>query len=666
MPIGPRATAPTGLRALPAAVFAHVLGWAGSRDLGALAGVARLCRQSVVGHIRAAKAVTLDVCDTMFANGTLADDARRGCAIRGIRLVAAHLAAASHIQTRDAGPHGRASNVAHDTADAETDAAHTKRVVASTIARNVATLQTVDFEDGEWYECRPVMAALAECRRLTALDSGTPADRKWFRTALHTLVASNSGCMTKLVAGSMNSDTLSVALTRFALTDLRISLDMRLDATLLSKCTTLERLSIGDTMRCNRARLRAVFDALAHALPSLTRLQKLDMDTLCVDVVGMGTLPWRFAPSLTALELCSAHSEALPEMGGGSVATLQLSGCNAAIGVRLIRKFRATLRDVNIDPIKAGLRDFVADLPRLLDACPALECLRFGSALAPLEAMSLVRACPRLTLLHLLVDATFRPLDLGLLLVALHGPIRDLRVHYCERVEDAIVLDLRDSGDAKENKTHKREEKEIRLRLPQLLLPHLVSFDVEMCSDALLEKLECPQVTSLTLLGVRVRMRRPVPSPTAFPNLERLSLRISPAAPADMAETKVDAGKTHPRLRTLGLAWGRSNYRVQDAWAFRADVLCAILDRCPAATSLEFLCDTSATKLIAALAGPSRPQSRIVELTIRAKLESTSDELLSAVRALAARHPRLQSVSAPQPAALDPRIREALSAFSPF
>ena len=677
----------TGIQRIPAAVFSCVLDLAGSRDLGALAAVSVPFRQSVIGHILRAKVVTLDVCADMYTHGHARTDALRGCAIRGIRLVTAHLAVATHIRKRPVCP--PLNDV--DTAFAKNDATHILNAAAAIVARNAATLQSVDINEfseedardealdsqsGCWYTSDAVMVALLGCRRLTSLDM-TDRDRTlddgepgWIRAVIHTIVERNDECMDKLTAHLISPPALSLALARLPLKQLSIFFfDDRANFALLAGCTTLEKLWFGEMPDSPTAR-----GAVASALTALTNLTELHVD-------GHGTgdakaLPWCFPASLARLDVQDAFDAAMPDMAGGSLVSLKLERCDPAFTYRLVRGAGSTLRELELASTRSRLapeETFCASLPSLLPACPSLTSLVVGgdsaATVAPSTLLELVRVCPLLAVMDVQIAASFQTRHLAALLEATQGRLRALCLYYAPSDEYNIWLNGRSNpdDDGYDDANAGVEVAAARLKTrgyyAPLLLPHLISLVVPACSDRFLRLLRCPMVGTLVLRGVRVRLDDPVPPPASFPSLETLNLRVSAAVGG--TDSAVDG---HVRLRSLSLSWDSSATSEPEFGSYQSKcdfdpaTLSAILDRCPGVTRLTFDDDTPAAPILAALADPRfalRP-SRLTEVVILSELEA-SDGLLEVVLALRARHPRLERVNVPLPDELDPRIRAALS-----
>ena len=664
----------SGDEGLPVDLFLHVFEWAGSADLGALAAVSRACRQLVVMHLRETCTITLDICTNMFAHGEAALDALRGCAIRGIRLAATHLAAVQRILTRD-------DDTIHLPRDekAPGDHAHIKWAATVMISRNAATLQEVDLDESAWGECKLIVAALVECRHLTTLDSDG-FSLEGFPTALLMIVASNLNRLTRFTVGDMTSDTLTLVLRRMPLTHLRVFVENDVDPVLLARCTTLERLRIDDHRTGDEDddrlgdRLASTYDAFAYAAPRLTRLRELRVSTF--EGPNPKRLPWHFAPSVVRLIVSYGDDKSFPEVSGGSVALLDLDECEAPLVARLIASCRVTMRELRVANVRKKPARFFAALPVLLAQCPLLASIDIDGFARARTLLALVRACPALAVLRTEVHSSFRTMHLAAILVETQGRLRELRLGYSAAGEKAIlategkwtILDaIPDEIGALLFGGEDADEFEALARLPLLHLPHLASLDVHMCVDALLMKMRCPKLTRLRLLGARVRLQNLLPQPSAFPQLETLGVRV--CSPSILPT--VDS---HLHITTLTLSWEgsscprRARGRLHNGErAFRPEVLHHILERCPATAKLTFEDHTPAANLLEALVFPRRLEqapSRLFEIAIPTELRpSSSVSLVHTVQRLPVRHPHLRRVDVARSVDLDRRIHEALSHF---
>ena len=636
-----------GVASLPAAVLGHALGWLGSSDLGGLAGTSPALRLAAIRHLRSAREVTLDVCIYMFDRGHAAADALRGCAIRGIRLAAAYLSVATHIRRRatSGGTHGSKD------AGAVTDVERIDLALATMIARNAETLQSVCLDSTD---SLTTLALLANCRRLTAfvIPNNSPY-RPEVAGIIRTLVMRNAASLTALCAQPMSAATCALALTSLPLEELHVSIRDAVDLGQLAACSTLQRLHISENDSVPAPSALAAHRSIALALPQLTALRELRVNSLCRRARGQDV--WTFAPSLTRLRVEHAFDDTLPLIAGTGVAVLDLSFCDAALVARLVPCFRASLRELKLEFVTTRGADFLATLPAALADCPRLAALRLDDfSTSSRTLMALVAACPLLTELRARVHSSFRAGDLAPVLEALQGRIRELDLYYGPEAENA----LRNTAEAADAAARDRGEALALRRILRLVLPHLAVLKLHMCTDRLLRKLTCPNLTVLELVGARVRLRRPVPPVAAFPRLERLALRV--ATVSTRVAPKDDG--IHLRVVALSLSWeGAATSSIfYDACDFRAATLAAVLARCPALAKLAFTDRTPAEQIVLALAG-SGP-SLIYELAIRAPLtaKAPSDKLLAAAGALRTRHPLLSRLDVPCPHAIDPRLARAL------
>ena len=669
-----------GIHKLPATVLGHALGWLGSSDLGGLAGTSPALRLAAIRHLRSARDVTLDMRVDVVAHGHAY--AQHGCAVRGIRLMAAHLAAATHIRRRTtttaaATPDSRGAV----TSVATVDGAHIDLALSTMIARNAATLQSVDLSaDGS--DSFETLHALAACPRLTSFVLNSdhrkrPWERPWESDVIHTLVARNAACLTMLRAQPMGWATYALAL-RLPLEELRVSIHGALDLDPLSACTTLRRLFIGERDNVPAAAALSAHKAIAHALPRLTALQDLHLNSLYRHARGPDI--WALPPALARLRVECVGNDTLPLISGAGVAVLDLSLCDAALVARLVPCFRASLRELRLEAVTAKPAGFLASLATLLFGCPRLCALRLDQfAVSARTLAALVAACPLLAALRAQVHSSFRAGDLAAVLGALQDRIRELDLYYGPEAENALLHeherqrlaashpDQHSYTDAHEAAVRDRDEALAIRRMPPLVLPHLAVLKLHMCTDRLLRKLTCPCLTASELVGAGVRLRRPLPPAAAFPHLERLALRV---ATVSSRVARMGDGH-HARVVALSLSWEGAaeppNFSVRGALDgachFRPATLTAILACCPAVRKLAFVDRTLPQEILAALAG-SEP-SQIRELVIRTFLTAApkpSDQLLADARALRTRHPLLSHVDVPCPHAIDPRLAHALFA----
>ena len=679
-----------GLAGLPSAIFSCVLQCGGTCDVGAVAAVSRHCRRSAIAHLRQTKAITLDVCDGAYRHGSPQADALRGCSIRGIRLSAAYLMAVVSIDKRNIGPnanrtHKRTHDVFHGS-----DAAHIRRAVAAIVTGNAATLQRIDVTDmygngaenivdalhSHWQTCQDIMDALAGCRNLTSLEILDDEDGGWLESRIHAIVSVNSGALHTVNVGSMGVATLPIVL-RLPLRQLSVTFNEHADLSSLAECTTLEKLSLGEWFM-NMTGLPSTFDVVAVALPKLTVLRELH-------IRGYGgdgrpkSLQWCLPPSLTRLSFEGARNDSMPDMSGASVTALKLDLCDLPLVRRMLVTFGSTVRELKLLSVEHGLTQtgFSEKLPSLLSACPALSSMTIGgdnmTAVTTVGLLAIVGIWPTLVTLDVQLDSSFHTRHLAATLRAAKGRLRDLRIAYSSSSEYEILHPRADG-----NKDDDGGDDDCRADDGEgaIVLPHLVSMSVAMCDDGLLRRMQCPNLAKLVLRGPRVDLRDAVPPPDSFPALETLDMRVS--APITDAGP---SGPVHARLHSLELSWD-DNYDPYRSvpldsnleYKFRPQALLAILDRCPAVTSLALNDYTPPAPVLAALADPSRRlrPSCLLRLTIGNEiLESDSaigavadsDALLASALALRACHPRLQEVRVPMPATLDPRIREALFDF---
>ena len=642
-----------GINRLPAAVLGHALHWLGSCERGALAAASAVLRRAAIRHIRSTRKITLDVCLTRFERGHAADDTLRGCTIRGIRLLETHLLTATHIRRRTTPAVATTINDSIHADDRIIDAPRVDLALAIMIARNAATLQSVDLsEDGS--DSFATVAALAGCRRLTALV-GLVGGEAWMQGLVRTIITRNAGCLRKLHARPLDSATLAAALARLSLEDLTIVLDQSLDLAPLAKCATLQRLSLHNSASSPGSVVTATYNAIADALPTLTALQELRIQGL--QRFGVGSNRWTFAPALTQLTIKHAEDGRLPEMSG-SVTTLELVACDALIVTRLLRSFHATLSELHLKSVTRKPHGFLATLPEDLAACPRLRSLRisrFSTSSATLAAI--VRACPLLAVLHAQVHSDFGAHDLAATLQVLQARLRELILHYGQTSEAALL------------RSHQRQhtgtdpwdldEAAALRRMPQLVLPLLQVLKLHMCTDRLLRKLTCPRLTVLELLGAGVRLRRPLPPPAAFPQLETLALHI--ATESSRVARKGDGRHAHLTALTLSWEGAETSNIATNTCHFRAHTLAALLARCPTIRKLAFTDRTPAQHILATLAVPG-PPSRICDLFVRTAIAATAPftQVLADARALRTRHPLLSRVDVPCHDTLDPRLADAL------
>ena len=666
-----------GIRRLPSAIFGCVLQYAGSCDLGALAAVSRQCREFVVGFIRTAKTITLDVCyGEMFGHGRGNADALRGCAVRGIRLVQAHLAAAHHIRY-EWGTVVRGASIDNINRSGTSDAKHIESAVTAMVVRSRDTLQSLGV--GIWCDCKALMTALSDCRHLTSLvlPSAKLDSERWIRGAMHTLVASNAGRLSTLVAHHMTADSLAVALRRLPLTRLQIQLAVRIDRTLLAGCTTLESLSLEDYMCEHGSKFPAACAAIAHAAPNLTRLQKLHIKSIeCFDPGELA--PWRFAPSLASVRLCACDDNMVPEMLGGSVTSLSLEKCEDRLDQRLVRWCHATLTTLDLCDSNYRPKMFIDDLLGPLATCSRLESLMVDGdkdmAASASTLVALTRACPNLTALHLPVRSSVRARHLAALLEATQERLRDLRLYYPNSKQTKARR--RDPS-----RTAKEDGKGDPTRQPLLYLPHLVLLKVDMCNSELLQRVRCQRLETLDLAGVRVRLRG-VPEPASFPRLECLQMGALSAA-ARIPGHPPDLRRVHKRLSRLILRCDCDGLAKTDVVASFGATLGCLIDCCPQLAELVFrggrrrtpyerwvaalgLAEDQSSApsewLISALAAAkkSRHPSRLRKLVLPKKLAVSSDELLRDIVSIRARPPQLASIDVACADTVEPRIVDAL------
>ena len=659
-----------GINGLPAAVLTCVLQCTSSRDLGALAGVSHACWDSTVRFMRTTRTITLDVCEHMFSQdpgmfGNAQRDVLRGCAIRGIRILSTNLQSARCIRQR-----GRDAKLIYYTEDdGATDASRIVCTVAAMVTRNQATLQEIEL--GSWCQSAAIMVALVNCRRLTALDiPDLNFGKERLAGAIETIVANNRDCLTKLASVFTNSATLAFAAAWLPLRELHVEATGGLDSKFLGACTTLERLSVGNNRAGARDYvLKLACDATAHAAPLLTRLEQLRIEN--ADLYRPG-VAWHFAPSLTSIVVRGPDCT-LPAISGCSVASLKLLDCDATLVMRLVGRLGA-LRKVDVADTVRKPADFLPSLLGSLSVCTQLESLLFKDDIVGIGApalVALVLACPHLSVLDVPVAASVRTRNLAVILTLTRARMRDLTLRY-SRLEESLIRSARDhrldcrlgrsidgareaggeraAGGDGENK----EEGADRDAAP-LHLPHLVSLRVAMCTSELLRRTCCPSLRTLEVVGERVRLDDPLPSPALFPRLETLrTITLPPFAAAivvaSAARAACSVGGDHAHLEKLTLSRAYDRACSRGAGSFNGELLGMILDRCPGLAWLGFDRDYGST-----------PFDRVVAALAAARSRELSDEILLNITGLRARHPHLRRVDATFSETLDPRIAEALS-----
>ena len=550
-----------------------MLGFLGSTDLGALAATSLEHRRLVVKHLLTTPKIFIDF-DTAE---------RRGCAVRGIRMLRGYLRTVVHIHAQEG-----LSDLA-----LRSDSAQIERAVAVIVRTNSRTLRAVwaDFADLS----SSILEATSECKWLAFLSARDPTPEESVRVSnlVHAAIANNSSCMTT-VKTWMRPDTLALALARLPLERVGLTCQPGYDLQLLGECATIVHLDLC----CNPishppAWIRFCND-LARALPKLTRLVVFELETARIpSAVALPDLSeWRFAASVRDVEVKSySDTERLPAMSGSGVAQLDLHWCSAAVFLSMLRGFRALervearslfefgrRRNILGPAILGGLMGGFSSLTSLTMADTRAGGMFFASIGLGAEAIAtLVRACSSLRHLHVVVNSSFGVGGLADLLTVSADRLRTLRLSYS--AESKIELARQSSPSAQTPLLTSSYSSMPSLLVspsssaalgqsaaPRILLLYLEHLEVSMCDDALLERIACPRLSTLIVMGARAEIGDLDYTLSAFPLLTTLGLSVTRRSTSRARYCFSGKPRELARIRRLTLSWRPTDHADEDAF----------------------------------------------------------------------------------------------------
>ena len=532
------------------------LAYLDSAGLGALAMVSHAHQSAIVQHMAAA--TDLFICRRLDADQQLVRLTILGVYLasrhaRRLQMIAAS-PAATHLDEAVEATSGISGNCAvlHDVH--QVDLTRLQQLLLPIVARCRRTLRHTVLP--AWLYSSNMLGVMVGCSELESLH--IPVDIHGYPASVARcvgIVRANAGLKSLALSG-VSLSILAVA-TGLSLTDLdmthRGAEAPQLD--LLGGFTALRRLKIGllehGAIQADPAVYwRRCHEALAVALPMLRSLEYFNIDAISDTAVNLRDVEWRFAPSLTHLEL--EDTWGMPRMIGASVRKFSTT---LSPGVRLVRlaaglpgleeccvKIVVRKRRVQ-DRIRGALRGalklglFKNLRVALLNGIDGPE-IDGPSILGSETLNALVRGCPLLEDLDARVHHTFC-IDHLEALLALVPHIRQLNLAFSDRV---LPSSIRESCVSKHTDTKTTASAPI-------VLTNLEGLCLPVASDDLLGRLVCPRLQRLHAMDGAIALTRW----PRFPALIKLQIQLAALHAAALEASAASATSSISTISTIYL-----------------------------------------------------------------------------------------------------------------